>query len=316
MSGVDAATAPPGSVAVGAREPRPRPARRRSRGLEGYLFIAPALLLFLVFIAGPFVAAIALSLYHWDLLTPATFAGLANFKALLHDAVFRSALEHTFVFALASVVTHIGIGMALAVAVNRQMNRIVRYFVRTAFFFPFLISWAAVALLWKYVLDPTFGIGGYYVQQLGFSAPNWLNSPSLAMPALIAVDWWHTIGYTFVILLAGLQTVPGELQEAARVDGANAWQRFWSITLPVMSPTVFFATIITFIGAFQIFEPMFIMTSGGPNGSTRSIVMYTYEQAFQSFQVGYASAVAMVVFVVIMAVTLLQFRLSRRWVHQ
>lgn len=282
----------------------------------GYLFLSPAVLLFLLFIAGPFVAAIALSFYHWDLLTPSRFAGLANFKQLVGDSQLRRALLNTFVFALASVVTHLVAGMALALAVHRRMNRIARYFVRTAFFFPFLVSWAAVSLLWKYVLDPTFGIGNFYLGKIGLPSPDWLTSPHLALPALIAVDWWHTIGYTFVILLAGLQTVPTQLIEAATVDGANAWQRFWSVTVPLMSPTLFFATVITFIGAFQIFEPMLIMTNGGPNGATQSMVMYTYEQAFQAFQVGYASAVALVVFLVVMLVTLLQFRLSRRWVYQ
>jgi multiple sugar transport system permease protein len=304
-------TAPP-SAAMGA----PGRSRRRRGDLAGYLFISPAVLLFLLFIAGPFVAAILLSFYTWDLLTPADFVGLGNFRKLIDDNDLRRSMLNTLVFAAASVVTHIGLGLALALAVHRKMSAVVRYFVRTTFFFPFVVSWAAVALVWKYVLDPTFGIGGYYVERLGFSAPNWLSTPSLAMPSIIAVDWWHTIGYTFIILLAGLQTVPETLLEAARVDGANAWQRFWSVTLPMMSPTLFFATVITFIGGFQIFEPMLIMTQGGPSGSTRSIVQYTYEQAFQQFQIGYASAVALVLFVVVMGVTLLQFRLSRRWVHQ
>ena len=285
-------------------------------GRAGYLFISPAVLLFLLFVLAPFVAAIALSLYHWDLLTPPQYTGADNFRQLLHDTQLWRVLLNTFVFAFASVATHVVLGLALALAVNRQMNRIVRYFVRTAFFFPFLVSWAAVALLWKYVLDPSFGIGNFYLGMLGIHAPAWLTSPDWALPALIAVDWWHTIGYTFVILLAGLQTVPKELLEAARVDGANAWQRLWSVTIPLMSPTLFFATVITFIGAFQIFEPMLIMTNGGPNNATQSMVLYTYNTAFQSFQVGYASAVALVVFAVVMLVTLLQFRVSRRWVHQ
>jgi multiple sugar transport system permease protein len=179
-----------------------------------------------------------------------------------------------------------------------------------------LISWAAVALLWKYVLDPSFGIANYYLHLVHLPTSNWLASPSLALPSLIVVDFWHTIGYTFIILLAGLQTVPAQLNEAAMVDGAGPWQRFWHVILPVMSPTVFFATVITFIGAFQIFEPMLIMTAGGPNGATDSIVLQIYSQGFQSFKVGYASALALVVFAVIMSVTLLQFRLSRYWVHQ
>ena len=249
-------------------------------------------------------------------MTPPTFAGVDNFAALVTDATFWQTLGNTFVFAIASVVTHIGLGLLLAVAVNRKMNRFVSYFVRTSIFFPFIISWAAVSLLFKYVLDPTFGIANFYLDKLGIHPPNWLVSPEWAMPALIGIDWWHTIGYTFVILLAGLQTVPPILQEAATVDGASAWQRFWHVTIPAMAPTLVFATIITFIGAFQIFEPMRIITQGGPDGATRSIVLYLYETAFERFQVGYGSAIALVVFVIVMTVTLIQLAVTRKWVNQ
>ncbi|MFX4272356.1 carbohydrate ABC transporter permease [Propionibacteriaceae bacterium Y1685] len=281
--------------------------------LAGWFFVSPAVLLFVVFIAGPFVAAMALSLFSWDLLTEAKFVGLANFRQLAGDTTVWLSLRNTFVFALASVVTHIVLGLALAVAVNRPLHKVVQYITRSAIFFPFLISWAAVSLLWKYVLDRDFGIANHYLGQLGITTPNWLIDPQWALPALIGIDWWHTIGYTFVILLAGLQTVPGMYHEAAKIDGANAWQRFWHITLPVMAPTLVFAMIITFIGAFQIFEPMRIITNGGPNDSTRSIVLYLYQQAFESFQVGYASTIALVVFAIVMVVTLLQLRVSRRW---
>ncbi|MDQ4137533.1 MAG: sugar ABC transporter permease [Actinomycetota bacterium] len=293
-----------------------RRAAARRANLAGYAFVSPALLLFLLFIGGPLVAAFALAFVHWDLLTPPQFAGLSNIERLIGDEILRQVLVNTFVFAFASVVTHVGLGMLLALAVNRKMNRIIQYWLRTAFFFPFLISWAAVALLWKYVLDPNFGIVSHYLAQLGIEPPSWLLDPGWAMPSIIAVDWWHTIGYTFVILLAGLQTVPRHLEEAAMIDGAGAVRRFWSVTLPSMSPTLFFAVIITFIGAFQIFDPMFIMTAGGPGNSTRSMVLYTYQQAFQAFDVGYGAAVSIVVFLVIMLVTLVQFRLSRLWVHQ
>lgn len=282
----------------------------------GYVFIAPAVILFLTFIGLPFLAAIGLSFTHWDLLTPIRFAGADNYAQLVTDGQARQAIGNTFLFAFASVVTHVGVGLLLAVAINSRASRFLTYFLRTAYFFPFLVSWAAVALLWQYVLDPTFGIANHYFGNLGLPTPNWLASPGLALPSLIAVDFWHTIGYTFVILLAGLQTVPRHLYEAATVDGAGAFRRFWHVTIPMMSPTLFFATVITFIGAFQIFDPMVIMTKGGPDGRTKSVVMYTYEQAFQSFQMGYASTIALVVFVVMMLVTLLQFRLSRLWVHQ
>lgn len=279
-------------------------------------FISPAMVLFIMFVGGPLLVAIGLAFVKWDLLTPAEFAGTNNFERLFTDATLRRVLLNTFVFAFASVVTHVGIGMLLALAVNRQMNKFVQYWVRTAFFFPFLVSWAAVALLWKYVLDPNFGIFSHYLGRLGIEAPSWLLDPDWAMASIIGVDWWHTIGYTFVILLAGLQTVPRSLHEAAMVDGAGPVRRFWSVTLPSMSPTLFFTMVITFIGAFQIFDPMFIMTAGGPGDTTRSIVMYTYQQAFQAFDVGYGATVAIVVFLVIMLVTLLQFRLYRKWVHE
>ncbi|MET1005963.1 MAG: sugar ABC transporter permease [Propionibacteriaceae bacterium] len=294
----------------------PRRTRHRTRtSLAGWLFISPALLLFLAFILGPFVAALALSLFSWDLLTPPEFVGLANFKQLTSDGLLVHALGNTFIFAFASVVTHLVGGMLLAVAVNRGMNKVLSYFVRTAVFFPFLISWAAVALLWKYVLDPAFGLLSYYVGLIGITAPEWFTDPNWALPSIIGIDFWHTIGYTFLIMLAGLQTVPREMTEAALVDGASRSQVFFHITLPLMSPTVFFASVITFIGAFQIFDPIQIITGGGPNDSTISAVMYLYQTGFQAFQVGYASTIALVVFAVIMLVTLLQFWGSRKWVH-
>lgn len=295
------------------------PARRdAARGRwVGYAFLSPALLLFVVFVAGPFVAAFVLSLFSWDMLTAARFNGFANFTAMFHDPLLYKALTNTFIFALASLVTHLAGGLLLALGVNHLKNRVLSYFVRTSLFFPFVISWAAVALLWKYVLDPTFGIATYYVGKLGITAPNWFTDPSWALPAIIAIDFWHTIGFTFVIMLAGLQTVPKELLEAARSDGANARQVLWNITIPLMSPTIFFAAVVTFIGAFQIFDPIQIITpDGGPDNSTMSMVMYLYQKGFQSFQVGYASAVSLLIFVVMMVVTLLQFWGSRRWVHQ
>jgi multiple sugar transport system permease protein len=292
-----------------------RPSSGRNTPLPGWLFISPAMLLFLLFILGPFVAAMALSLYSYDLLTPAEFVGLKNFRELASDDLLLKALANTFVFAFASVVTHLVGGLLLAVAVNRGLNKVLSYFVRTAVFFPFLISWAAVALLWRYVLDPTFGIVSYYLGKIGITAPGWFTDPAWALPSIIAIDFWHTIGYTFLIMLAGLQTVPNEMTEAARVDGASRAQTFFFVTIPLMTPTLFFASVITFIGAFQIFDPIQIITGGGPNDATISAVMYLYQTGFQAFQIGYASAIALVVFAVIMLVTLLQFWGSRKWVH-
>ena len=290
--------------------------RRRRTEAAGWLFVSPAVLLFLVFVAGPFVFAIALAFLKWDLLTPAEFVGLENFAKLFSDPLLPRVLINTFVFALASIVTHLVFGLLLALAVNQVISRAIGYFARVAIFFPFLISWAAVALLWKYVLDPTFGYVAQYAAMIGIDLPNFFADPAWALPAIIFIDLWHTLGFTFIIMLAGLQTVPSELIEAARTDGATSWQIFWNVTLPLMSPTMFFATIITFIGAFQIFDPIQIITKGGPQDSTTTIIMYLYEKGFQAFDMGYAAAVALLVFVIIMGVTVLQFVGRRKWVHE
>ena len=288
---------------------------RRRESLAAYLFLSPAYVLFLVFLAGPLVGAIVLSFFSWQLLGSSEFIGLDNFATLAKDGEALHAIGNTFVFTFWSVVLHIGLGLPLAVAVHRAMPAVLSYFLRATVFFPMLVSWAAVSLIWKYILDPNFGVITHYLAALGLPAPNFLIDLQWAMPALVFVDLWKTLGFTFIILLAGLQGIPVHLYEAARVDGAGALQRFWNITIPMLSPTLFFATIITFIGAFQIFEPMFIMTDGGPKDSTVSIVMHIYETAFRKFEMGYGSALALVVFVVIMVVTLVQLRLGRYWVH-
>jgi multiple sugar transport system permease protein len=290
--------------------------QRRRTEAAGWLFVSPAVLLFIVFVAAPFVFAIVLAFLKWDLLTPPEFVGFANFEQLFTDPILPRVLLNTFVFAFASIVTHLVFGLLLALAVNSVVSRAVSYFARVAVFFPFLISWAAVALLWKYVLDPTFGYVAQYASAIGIHLPNFFADPAWAMPAIIFIDLWHTVGFTFIIMLAGLQTVPSELIEAARTDGASSWQIFWGVTLPLMSPTLFFATIITFIGAFQIFDPIQIITKGGPQNSTTTIIMYLYEKGFQAFDMGYAAAVALVVFVIIMGVTVIQFVGRRKWVYE
>jgi multiple sugar transport system permease protein len=302
------------------RLPSPRPRKRlsplkRREAVSAYAFLSAPLLLFSVFLGGPLVAAFGISLLEWNLLTAPEFSGFENYKQMLVDPTAQAAIRNTFVFTFWSVVLHLGFGLLLALGVNRAMPAALRYFLRTVYFFPLIISWAAVALIWRYILDPNFGFLPYYLEKLGLSLPSVLVSPDWAMPALIFVDFWRTIGFTFIILLAGLQGIPDHLYEAAKVDGAGSFQRFWYITIPMLSPTLFFATVVTFIGAFQIFEPMFIITQGGPGDATRSIVMNIYETGFRSFEMGYASAQAVVVFVVIMAVTLIQIGLSRYWVH-
>jgi len=287
---------------------------RRREAMVAYALLSPAIVLFLVFIAGPLVGAIVLSFFEWNLLTDAEFVGLDNYRQLFTDETALAAVRNTFVFAFWSLVTHLGVGLLLALAVQRAIPGVLKYLFRTAIFFPVIMSWAAVSLIWLFILDPNFGFINYYLDQLGLRTESWLLMPDTAMPAIILVDLWKTIGFTFILLLAGLQGVPAHLHEAAKIDGAGSVRRFWDITLPMLSPTLFMTAILTFIGAFQIFEPMFIMTGGGPLDTTVSIVMHIYETGFRRFEMGYASAMAIGVFVVILAVTLIQMRLSRYWV--
>ncbi len=287
---------------------------RRREAIVAYTLLSPAIILFLIFIAGPLVGAIALSFFEWNLLTDAEFVGLENYRKLVTDDAALAAVRNTFVFAFWSLVTHVGLGLLLALAIQRSIPGVLKYLFRTAIFFPVIMSWAAVSLIWLYILDPNFGFINYYLAQLGLPTKSWLLMPGSAMPAIILVDLWKTIGFTFILILAGLQGVPPHLHEAAKLDGAGSVRRFWDITLPMLSPTLFMVAILTFIGAFQIFEPMYIMTEGGPLDKTVSIVMQIYETGFRRFEMGYASAMAIGVFLVILAVTLIQMRLSRYWV--
>lgn len=287
---------------------------RRRETIVAYMLLSPVIILFLVFIAGPLVGAVVLSFFEWNLLSDARFAGLDNYRALLDDVEARQSIVNTLVFAFWSLVLHIGFALVLALMVQRGMPVVLRYLFRTAIFFPVIMSWASVALIWNFILDPNFGFINYYLANLGIPTESWLLSPTWAMPSIILVDLWKTLGFTFILILAGLQGVPTHLYEAAKLDGATSWNLFRDVTMPMLSPTLFMVAIITFIGAFQIFEPMYIMTGGGPLNATISIVQKIYETGFRAFEMGYAAAISLVVFLVIMVVTLIQMRLSRYWV--
>jgi multiple sugar transport system permease protein len=289
--------------------------RRRREAWTAYLLILPALLPFLVFIVGPLIGAMALSLFSYDLLTPARFIGLGNYQFLLHDPRAINSILVTLAFTIASVVLHVVVGLALALTVNRRLPPVVGYGLRVAVFFPVLISWAVVSLIAEYTLDPNFGFIPYYLDKVGVHDVNWFANPSTALAAIIGVDLWHTIGFSFIVLLAGLQVIPTHLYEAAKVDGAGPWRILRSITLPLLSPSLFFVVVISFIGAFQIFEPVHIITQGGPGTSTETIVQYIYEKGFSQLHMGYAATLGLVVMVVLLLVTLTQFGLARFWVH-
>ena len=320
--GADSPVAPPGTgkqrplrAPTATRQPRRRRSQRQRREARtAYLLLAPAFVLFVVFIVLPLLGAIALSLFNYDLLTPPVYIGLANYRYLLHDQLAANALVVTFLFTAASVMLHVLVGLILALAVSRPMPRVLQYGLRTAFFFPLLISWAVVSLIAMYTLDPNFGFITYYAGKLGLHSLDLFTNTHTALATIIGVDLWHTVGFSFIVLLAGLQVIPANLYEAARIDGASWWTILVRIKLPLLSPSLFFVIVISFIGAFQIFEPVHIITSGGPNNSTESIVQYIYDIGFQQLHMGYASTLGLVVFIVLLMATLAQFALGRLWV--
>lgn len=290
-----------------------KPSRREA--LSGYLFILPTFIGYAIFIIGPILAAIGLSFTKYDLLSPAKFTGLDNYRRLVDDTRLHTVYGNTLYFTVVSVFFNISIGLLLAVLINRRMPRFLSYLLRSAFFFPVLVAHVYIAIIWQFLFQQDTGAINYYLGLIGMSPVPWLSSYTWAMPAVIVMDVWKNTGFAMLICLAGLQNVPQVYYEAAEIDGAGTWERFRNITLPLLSPTLFFLTVIFAIGALQVFDSIIVLTNGGPGDATRSIVMYLRDVAFDNFQMGYGSAVAVVLFVSIMLLTLVQFRLSRSWVH-
>jgi multiple sugar transport system permease protein len=283
--------------------------------LKAYAFVSPAAILFLAFIGIPFIGIIVVSFLQWDLLTSPHWAGLTNYKMLVHDGRLGRALVNSLLFDVLTTSLHIIVGMGLALGVNALQSRVVRYWVRTAFVVPFLMSAGAVALMWSYVLSDSTGPLNYYLRDIGLSPPNWLGSGTWALPSLVGVDVWQTVGITFIIFLVGLQTVPSELYEAARIDGAGVWKRFRYVTFPMLSPATLVASVTAFIGAFEIFTWPAVITSGGPGDATLTLMLYIYYVSFRDFQLGYGAAISLVDLVVLVAFVSVMLVLARRWVH-
>jgi len=284
----------------------------RKEAVAGYLFLLPALGGILVFILGPVVAAIALSFTKWDLLTPAKFIGLSNYQELIQDPMFRKVMLNTLIFTGASVPLSLILSLGLALALNQKIKGIVVF--RTIYFLPVVSSMVAVSLVWRWLYNPNYGLLNYFLNLLHLPSVNWLFSTTWAMPAIILMSVWKGLGYNMVIFLAGLQGIPQMYYESAKIDGAGKFQAFKNITLPLLSPTTFFVLVISIISSFQVFDQIFVMTSGGPAHATEVIIYYIYHNAFQIFRMGYASALAFCLFIIIFALTLLQIRLSKRWV--
>lgn len=306
-----------GSVEV--TESRPaRLASRRAmawRRWRGVIYVLPWLIGFIVFTLGPFAFSLYLSFAEWQLLGPITFVGLANYEQLLFDdPLFIQSLGNTIYY----TAIHVPGLMVLAFLAASLLNQPIRgrAFFRTLFYLPSITPGVASVLLWVWLLHPT-GIVNTALAFLGVpkaALPNWFGSTTWAMPGLILMSFWG-IGSLMIIYLAGLQGIPEQLYEAAAIDGANSWQRLRHVTLPMMTPSIFFTLIVGTIGSFQSFTSALLATEGGPANATLFVLLHLYYQAFRSFHMGYASAIAWALFVIIMLFTLLQFALGRRWVY-
>ncbi len=282
------------------------------RNLEGYLFAAPWLFGFFVFTLGPFIAAFWISLHSWDMLTPMKFIGINNYKVLLNDPLFWKSLRVTLLYSAAGLPLQLGLALLLAVLVNGKHS--VNLVYRAIFFLPAVSSGVATAILWRWMFNPEFGLINFGIRAVGLPPPPWLSSTDWALPAVIVMSLWG-VGSTMLIYLAGLQSIPEHLYESAAIDGANLLTKFRYITLPMMSSTIFFTFIIGIINSFQIFTQVYVLTNGGPDNSTLFYVLYMYQRSFQAFKMGYASALAWVLFLLILVITLIQFKLAGRWVY-
>lgn len=302
--------------------PASPPAARRTlrRGLTplpvAYLFLAPALFVLAAFFLLPVAGAFVLSLTDFDIYAlsdpaNARFIGLGNYLDLLRDPLFWKALGNTLYFVLAGSPLSIALALGAALLITNRLARFKALF-RTVYFAPVVTTLVAIAVVWRYLYHPRFGLLNWGLGLLGIDPIRWLGDPTWAMPAIILMAVWKNFGYGVIIFIAGLQNIPAELHEAARLDGAGAWRRFRHITLPMLGPTFLFVSVITVVGYFQLFTEPYVMTEGGPLDSTLSVVLLLYEQGFRWWNLGYAAAIAVVLFLLILVATLVQLRFDRR----
>jgi multiple sugar transport system permease protein len=290
-------------------------ARQFRENLTGWGFALPFVVIFVVFEVGPIVASLLLAFTSFglsDLRNPlgASFVGVDNFVRLVSDSKFVAAILNTAYFVVIGVPLTLIAGLAAALALNRGISRF-RTLFRVGYYLPVITSIVAVAVVWRFVLNPDQGLVNTLLQSIGIRGPAWLADPTLAMPSIIAMATWRNLGFTMVIFLAGLQTIPASLYEAASIDGAGRWAAFRHVTLPMLRPTVLFLTVITTIGYLQLFEEPFVMTGGGPLDKTLSVSMYMYQQGFAFFHQGYAAAIAWVLFLIVGVVAFVQFRVLK-----
>lgn len=303
--------APARSASAG-RPRRPYWTSRRRNQAAGLLFIAPQLIGTAVFVILPLLLVVWYSVHEWEVLAGSfEFVGAQNFQALATDDNMRGVTVATAIFSIGLVVFNLSLALTLALLLNQRFAG--RVVFRTLFFSPVVVSVVAWAIVWNFLFQADGGINAA-LDLVGIDGPNWLRGGGTALFAVIIVQVFKNVGLNMVLFLAALQGVPGELYEAARIDGANRWQQFWRITFPMISPTVLLTSIITVIGSLQVFALIAVMTQGGPGTSTTVLVYYLFQQAFQFHKFGYGAALSLLLFVLVLALTLLQWQLRRKWV--
>lgn len=301
---------------IGSRAPV-RPLRRgagKRQNLAGWLFVGPVIFGILVFQIAPVIASLGVSFTNWTGLRTPRFIALDNYVRLFtNDDQFYRSLLNTAIFTVVCVTASIAIGLGLAVLCNQKVHGVGIF--RTLFYSPVVTNVVAIGFVWFWLYEPNNGLLNSLLRSVGLPAPAWLSDSNVALIAVIIVAVWQGVGYPMVILLAGLQSIDSSLLEAATVDGASAWRRFWSVTVPLLTPSIFFLIITQFIASFQVFGIIYVMTSGGPNNATQVFIYKIYTAAFAEGRLGYASAMGWVLFVIVGLITAAQWRLERRWVH-
>jgi ABC-type sugar transport system permease subunit len=288
--------------------------RARRDAIAFVCFTAPNFLLLGIFVFWPILYSLFLSFFKWNMISPQkTFLGLANYQSLFNDQVFWQVTGNTLILSFVTVVVQLAIALFLALQLNTNIRG--QAFYRAIIFSPTFTTSVAIAMVWTWIFEPNFGLLKVFINLFGMKAPNWIYDVNYSLPAVIIVLIWSGLGYAMVLFLAGLKNIPRDIYDAALVDGVNPYQNFWYITFPLLSPTTFFLTITSFIATLKAFDIVAIMTDGGPLNSSNVFVLYLYQNAFQWFKTGYASALAVILFFLIITITLIQNRLSKRWVH-
>lgn len=277
------------------------------------LFLLPSAIPLLLFRVVPMIASAWISLHEWNMIGAMQWVGLDNYISLLSSAETWQILGHTLLYLIGYLPLVFFGGLLIAVALNRKLKA--RGLLRAAYFVPVVTSWVAVALVWQWLLNPSNGLVNHVLGMLHLPQPGWWTDPAWAMPSVILASAWKDLGFVMVILLAGLQAIPQEIEEAAMVDGANAWRRFWSVTFPLLTPSIFFVLIISLINGFQVFDQVNVMTGGGPSGASQVVVGKIYDLSFRYGEAGMASALSWILFAIILGITAVQMHGQKKWVN-